>query len=88
MVSQSAAVPLCFLPARILDIWRPRLNAWLKSNLVWNSETKGNHDSTTMGIKMIIPITYSYARPSSLIESQNPMRLNNDLHAWPILTKR
>jgi len=48
-----------FRPARIMEIWRPLLKAWLKSNLVWNSDTNGNHESTAKGMKITSPITYS-----------------------------
>ena len=73
-----------FFPARIIEIWRPLLNAWLKSRRVWNSEANGNHDKMAIGMKSNKPIMYSYALASSFIESQNPIHINNDLHACPI----
>lgn len=75
---------LSFRPARILEIWSPLLNAWLKSKRVWNSETNGNQERTATGISMMSPIKYSYALPNSLIESQNPSFFINGLIAWPI----
>lgn len=73
-----------FLPVRIIEIWRPLLNAWLKSSRAWNSDTNGNHDEIAMGMNNIRPITYSYALASSFIDSQNPKLFNTDLSACPI----
>lgn len=52
----SRDVVLSFLPARIIEICRPLLNAWLKSKRVWNSDTNGNHDKMAMGMKIMSPI--------------------------------
>ena len=70
---QSCFVPLPFWPARILEICSPRLKAWLKSSRVWNSDTKGNHDSTAMGNKMRSPMVYSYILAISWMESHGPI---------------
>ncbi|RWW20034.1 hypothetical protein GW17_00015875 [Ensete ventricosum] len=54
------------------DICSPRLKAWLKSSLVWNSDTKGNQASTATGAKITTPITYSYPRAKALTEPHSP----------------
>lgn len=77
-----------FLPARIIEICRPLLNAWLKSKRVWNSDTNGNHDKMAMGMKMTRPMMYSYPLASSFIDSQNPMPFIIGLQACPIFRKR
>nr|GMD69643.1 protein trichome birefringence-like [Ipomoea batatas] len=46
-------------PPRIREIWRPRLNAWLNSIRVWNSETKGNQARKATGVNRSNPITIS-----------------------------
>lgn len=69
-----------FPPARIRWIWSPRLNAWLKSNRVWNSETNGNHANIATGAKRISPIMYSYPLPRALTDPQNPRPFTNGLH--------
>ena len=84
---EGAGVSLSFFPARIIEIWRPRLKAWLNSSLVWNSDTNGNQDKTAMGVKIESPIMYSYALPNSLIESQNPSPLSTPRSACPIFKK-
>lgn len=71
-------------PAKIIEIWSPRLNAWLNKRRVWNSDTKGNHDNTTIGMNITSPITASYALANSLTESQIPIPFKQDLHAWAI----
>ena len=76
--------PMSFCPARILEIWRPRLKAWLKSNRVWNSETKGNHDKKPMGRKRMRPMMLSYALPSSWMESHSIVLSIIGAHACPI----
>lgn len=73
-----------FFPARIIEIWRPLLKAWLKSSRVWNSDTNGNQDKTTIGANMNSPMIHSYARANSITESQIPSPLKQGLHAWPI----
>ena len=45
-----------FIPTRIVEIWRPLLNACLKSMRVWNSDTIGNQDKMVIGMKTISPI--------------------------------
>lgn len=77
-----------FFPSRIIEIWRPLLKAWLKSNLVWNSETKGNQDKTTTGMNINTDIAHSYALANSIIDFQNPIRLKQGLHAWPICERK
>uniref|UniRef100_A0A0E0A5W8 Uncharacterized protein n=1 Tax=Oryza glumipatula TaxID=40148 RepID=A0A0E0A5W8_9ORYZ len=63
------------------EIWRPRLKAWLKSSLVWNSETKGNHASTATGTKMRIPIRYSYPLERALTDPHSPKAFTTGLLA-------
>lgn len=64
---------LSFLwPPRIREICRPLLNAWLKSILVWNSDTKGNHAKNATGVNRSSPITISYPRASVLTEDHIP----------------
>ena len=84
LVSGHSNSPIPFWPARILEIWRPRLNAWLNSSRVWNSETKGNHDRKPMGRKRMRPIIFSYDLPSSMMESHSMVLLINGEHACPI----
>lgn len=43
-------------PAKMREISKPRLKAWLNTNRVWKVEMKGNHDKNAMGIKIIMPI--------------------------------
>nr|GLL22792.1 hypothetical protein GW17_00015875 [Ipomoea trifida] len=76
-----------FFPARIMEIWRPLLKAWLKSNLVWNSETNGNHDNTTVGMKMISPIMHSCScsplhQDSQLLSGEIPMPPRFPIHLF------
>ena len=71
--SRLVMVPLPSCPARILEICRPRLKAWLKSRRVWNSDMKGNHERTAMGRKMRIPMVYSYILAISWMESHGPI---------------
>lgn len=72
------------LPAKIREIWRPRLKAWLKSNLVWNSDTNGNHARMATGVKIRIPIKYSYPLPRAFTGPHNPIPFTNGLHACAI----
>ncbi|KAF6151836.1 hypothetical protein GIB67_010410, partial [Kingdonia uniflora] len=54
------AVERSFLcPPKIREICRPRLNAWLNSIRVWNSETKGNHARKATGVNKSKPIMSS-----------------------------
>ena len=76
---------MSFFPARIIEIWSPLLNAWLNSNRVWNSDTNGNHDKTAVGMKIINPITYSYALESSLTEAHSFAHFKSPLHVCAIL---
>jgi len=46
-------------PARIREISKPRLKAWLNMRRVWNVDTKGNQEKNAMGTKMSIPIPAS-----------------------------
>lgn len=78
-------------PARIIEICSPLLNAWLKSKRVWNSDMNGNQASMAVGMKIIRPITYSYALDSSFTESHTIAPFKNPLQAFAILkvqTKR
>lgn len=75
---------LSFFPARIIEIWRPLLKAWLKSSLIWNSDTKGNQDKITIGMNITKDIMHSYALANSIKEFQNPIPFKAGLHAWPI----
>lgn len=72
------------LPAKIVEMWRPLLIAWLKSKRVWISDTNGNTDKTAIGMKIMSPIMYSHAIASSFIDSQAPIALKNGLFACPI----
>lgn len=68
---------LALFPARIFEISRPRLKAWLKRSRDWKVDMNGNHERIEMGAKMIIPIPASYILANSLTESHNPMLLTN-----------
>lgn len=46
-------------PARMREISRPLLNAWLNISRVWNVDINGNHDNMTIGTKMNIPMPAS-----------------------------
>ncbi|PIA48641.1 hypothetical protein AQUCO_01400909v1 [Aquilegia coerulea] len=48
-----------FCPPRIREICKPRLNAWLKSMRVWNSETKGNQARNATGVNKSKPMITS-----------------------------
>jgi len=47
------------LPARISEISKPLLKAWLNKRRVWKVDMNGNHEQIAMGTKMIIPIPAS-----------------------------
>ena len=50
---------LGLFPARMREISRPRLKAWLKRRRVWNVETKGNQEHMATGTNMNMPIPAS-----------------------------
>ena len=68
-------------PARMREISRPRLNAWLKRKRDWNVDTKGNHEKKTMGTKMMAPIPASYILAISRTESHSPRAFTTLFHA-------
>jgi len=47
------------LPARMRDISKPLLNAWLNRSRVWKVDMNGNHEQMAMGMQMIIPVPAS-----------------------------
>jgi len=67
-------------PAKIREISRPRLNAWLNKMRDWKVETKGNHEKNTIGTKMAAPIPASYIRAISRTESHSPTVLSGLFH--------
>lgn len=71
---------LALFPARMMEISSPRLNAWLKRRRDWKVEINGNHDSTAIGAKMIIPIPASYILANSRTESHKPRLLTTLFH--------
>lgn len=71
-------------PARIREISRPRLNAWLNINLVWNVDTNGNQENNAMGMKMSIPMPASYSRAIDLMDFHSPIFFINGFHAAAI----
>lgn len=75
------------LPAKIRDISRPRLKAWLNTSRVWKVETKGNHDRKATGMKMIIPIHASYIRATSRTDFHIIVFSNQGLNAIAILRR-
>lgn len=60
-------------PARISEISRPRLKAWLYISLVWNVETNGNHEHKAIGMNTMIPIAASYNRAMDRMDFHNPI---------------
>lgn len=71
-------------PPRIREICKPLLKAWLKSILVWNSETNGNHAKKATGVKRSKPIITSYPRASARTDPQNQVFLMRGLQACAI----
>ncbi|TXG57124.1 hypothetical protein EZV62_018437 [Acer yangbiense] len=53
--------------------------AWLKSSLVWNSETNGNQANMATSAKITNPIKDSYPFARALEDPHNPRPLINDL---------
>lgn len=75
----------CFFPpAKMREICRPLLNAWLNSNLVWNSETNENHARTATGVNRTTPIMYSYPLARALTELHMPSLFIADFQASDI----
>lgn len=74
------ASTLALFPARMREISRPRLNAWLKRRRDWKVETNGNHERIATGIKISAPIPASYILANSLTESHNPRLLTSFFH--------
>ena len=80
---------LSFLCPRMREIWRPLLKAWLKSILVWNSETKGNQARIAMGVKRSRPIMISNPRATACTKPQMPAFCTKGFKAWDIcITKK
>lgn len=79
---------LFFPPARILWIWRPLLNAWLKRSLVWNSDTNGNQASMATGAKITTPIMYSYPLARAFTDPHIPIAFVIGLQACAIYNHR
>ena len=50
---------LGLFPARMRDISKPRLNAWLNMSLVWNVDIKGNQEKNAIGMNTSMPIPAS-----------------------------
>lgn len=73
-----------FPPAKIRWICRPRLKAWLKSSLVWNSETNGNQARNATGPKITYPIKYSYPLAKALTDPHIPIPFTIGLQACAI----
>ena len=67
-------------PARMREISRPRLKAWLNRMRDWNVDTKGNHEKNTMGAKITAPIPASYIREISRTESHSPRVFTTRFH--------
>jgi hypothetical protein len=59
----------------------------LKSILVWNSETNGNHAKKATGVKRSKPIITSYPRASARTEPHNPLFARSGLQACAIFMK-
>lgn len=75
-------------PPRIREICKPLLKAWLKSILVWNSETNGNHAKKATGVKRSKPIIISYPRASARTDPQNPAPWMRGLQACAIFERK
>lgn len=75
---------LGLLPARISEISKPLLKAWLNINLVWNVETNGNHEKNAIGTNISIPIPASYNRAIDRIDFHNPIFFTNGFQAAAI----
>ena len=75
---------LGLFPAKISEISRPRLNAWLNINRVWNVEINGNHEHKAIGTNISIPIPASYNLASDLTDFHNPIFFNTGFHATQI----
>lgn len=79
------SIYFCFFPqAKIRWICSPRLKAWLKSSLVWNSEMNGNQASIAIGAKIMTPMRYSYPLARALIELHIPIPFTIGRHACAI----
>lgn len=85
--NHSLLVRSLFCPPRIREICKPLLKAWLKSILVWNSETNGNHAKKATGVKSSKPIITSYPRASARTEPQSTVLAMSGLQACAIFTK-
>ena len=78
-------------PARIREISKPLLNAWLNISRVWKVDINGSHERMTMGIKMNIPMPASYKRASDRTDFHKRNFLTNGFHAtaiWWCMHKR
>lgn len=79
---------LGLFPARIREISRPRLKAWLNIIRVWKVDTKGNHEHSATGRNMSIPIPASYSLASDRIDFHIPIRFMIGFQAHAIYNKR
>lgn len=75
-------------PARMSEISRPRLKAWLNISLVWNVETNGNHEEKAIGMKIITPIAASYKRPIDRTDFHSPIFFITGFQALAICRER
>lgn len=80
----SAAHLSFFPPDNSIWIWRPLLNAWLKSRRVWNSMTKGNHAKMATGANITSAIRYSYPLAIPFTDPHNLSFFTVGLHACAI----
>lgn len=72
------------LPARMREISKPRLKAWLNRSRVWKVDINGNHEQMAMGTKMIIPMPASYSRARERTIFHKPNFFTIGFHATPI----
>lgn len=79
---------LGLFPARMREISRPRLKAWLKRRRVWKVDTKGNQEPMATGMKMNMPIPASYSRARVRIDFHSRSFFTTGFHATAICRRR
>ncbi len=72
------------LPARMREISKPLLKAWLNRSRVWKVDMKGNQEKMAIGTKMIIPVPASYRRASERTVFHRPSFFTIGFHATAI----
>lgn len=72
------------LPARMREISKPLLKAWLNRSRVWKVDMKGNQEKMAIGTKMIIPVPASYRRARERTVFHRPSFFTIGFHATAI----